>query len=111
MCKLREALLTALIDGEGGEVGADLRVVACVLLEMALSFLGILTNLLGQSRYSTVLQYSKVQCSTTQYSTLANLIDEFGAHFEIRGRAGNEVNEMHHPKLRPITPDIRNRGN
>ena len=102
--------MTALIDGEGGEVEADLRVVACVLLEMALSFLGILTNLLGQSGHSTV-QYSTVQCSTIQYSTLANLISEIGAHFEIRGRAGNEVNEMHHPKLRPITPDIRNRGN
>ena len=92
---------------------ADLRVVACVLLEMALSFLGILTNLLGQSGHSTV-QYSTVQDSTIQYSTLANLLGEFGAHFEIRGtrgRAGNEVNEMHHPKLRPITPDIRNRGN
>lgn len=46
---------------------ADLRVVACVLLEMALSFLGILTNLLGESGYSTV-QYGY---STVQYRTVS----------------------------------------
>ena len=89
---------------------ADLRVVACVLLEMALSFLGILTNLLGESGYSTVQYgYNSVQYRTISSHT--NLLGQHGTHFEIRGRAGNEVNEMHHPKLRPITPDIRNRRN
>ena len=36
-------------DNEGGHKDVDMRVVACVLLEMGLSFLGILTNLLGEN--------------------------------------------------------------
>ena len=36
-------------DDEGGHKDVDMRVVACVLLEMGLSFLGILTNLLGEN--------------------------------------------------------------
>lgn len=49
---------------------ADLRVVACVLLEMALSFLGILTNLLGESGYSTVQYgYNSVQYRTVSSHT------------------------------------------
>ena len=71
---------------------ADLRVVACVLLEMALSFLGILTNLLGQSGYSTV-QYSTVQCSTIQYSihTTPSLVSS--GHI-LRSEAGQETRLM-----------------
>ena len=35
-------------DHDGGDGDVNMHVVACVLLEMALSFLGILTNLLGK---------------------------------------------------------------
>ena len=44
-------------DDLEGQGEGDMRVVACVLLEMALSFLGILTNLLGenQNKSSSIL--------------------------------------------------------
>ena len=37
-------------DDDEGHKEVDLRVVTCVLLEMGLSFLGILTNLLGEQK-------------------------------------------------------------
>ena len=37
-------------DDDEGHKEVDMRVVTCVLLEMGLSFLGILTNLLGEEK-------------------------------------------------------------
>ena len=37
-------------DDDEGHKEVDMRVVTCVLLEMGLSFLGILTNLLGEQK-------------------------------------------------------------
>ena len=67
---------------------ADLRVVACVLLEMALSFLGILTNLLGQSGHSTV------QHSTVQYSTVSSPTSLVSSGHILRLEAGQETRLM-----------------
>ena len=42
-------------DDDEGHKEVDMRVVTCVLLEMGLSFLGILTNLLGEQNNNDIL--------------------------------------------------------
>ena len=41
-------------DDDDGHKEVDMRVVTCVLLEMGLSFLGILTNLLGEEKIEEI---------------------------------------------------------